>query len=73
MDSYYVKKRTYISWNELEKIAPGELWIAAVNRTIGHRASKKPPEEIALFREAQQKHLTGKSDLDRAFRDDEDE
>ncbi len=73
MDSYYVKKRTYISWNELEKFAPGELWIAAVNRTIGHRASKKPLEEIALFREAQQKHLTGKSDLDSAFRDDEDE
>lgn len=73
MDSYYVKKRTYISWNELEKFAPCELWIAAVNRTIGGRASKKIPEEIALFRKAEKQHLAGKSDLDRAFRDDEDE
>jgi hypothetical protein len=72
MDSYYVKKRSYISLNELETFAPYELWVRAVNRTIGRRASKNPPEEIELFRKAEKRQSSGKSDLDRPIRDEDE-
>ncbi len=73
MESYYIKRHSKIYRNELEKFAPFALWLAAVNRVSGNRSIKDPPEELALFRKAEKRWASGKPDLCRSMRDDDDE
>jgi hypothetical protein len=72
MDSYYVKPHASIIWDNLEEFAPFEKWQAAVKRVIGRKSVKKLPEEVILFRQAEKRKASGKSDKNRHLGDQED-